>query len=81
MSLKFKPFLNPEPKALEKASFAANLLEKKPALLTLFFESFISEFENILETNFLFKIDFFTLLFYIMSIPIPKVFIFILINF
>ena len=28
ISLKFKPFLNPEPKAFEKASFAANLFEK-----------------------------------------------------
>ena len=51
ISLKFKPFLKPEPKALEKASLAANLLEKKAALLTIFFDLIISSFEKILDIN------------------------------
>ena len=59
ISLKFKPFLKPVPKALEKASFAANLLEKKAVLLSVFFDLIISSLEKIRETNFLLVIDFF----------------------
>ena len=59
ISLKFKPFLKPVPKALEKASFAANLLEKKAVLLSAFFDLIISSLEKIRETNFLLVIDFF----------------------
>ena len=39
ISLKFKPSLKPVPKALEKASFAANLLEKKAVLLRIWASS------------------------------------------
>ena len=59
ISLKFKPFLKPVPKALEKASLAANLLEKKAALLIIFFDLIISSFEKIRDINFLLVIDFF----------------------
>ena len=37
ISLKFSFFLNPVPKALENASFAANFLEKKDVLFEIFF--------------------------------------------
>ena len=69
ISLKFKPFLNPVPKAFEKASFAANLLEKKQVLLFIFCDFRISSFEKILDKNFLLEIDFLILKFSIISTP------------
>ena len=54
ISLKLNPFLKPVPKALENASFAENLLEKKAVLLLIFFDLIISWFEYIRDINFLF---------------------------
>jgi len=48
ISLKFNPFLKPEPNAFENASLAANLLEKKETLFFFFFDSVISSSEYIL---------------------------------
>ena len=66
ISLKFKLFLNPVPKALAKASFAANLLAKYEVLELLFFLDSFFHLE-ILLTNNLFFNNLFILLLLIIS--------------
>jgi len=74
ISLKEIPLLIPVPKALAKASFAANLFEYEEILFDLDSQYLISFLENILFLNLLFVLKvFFILSVLTMSVPIPKI--------
>ena len=75
ISLKLRISLKPVPSALENASLAANLLEKKAVLFFVFFDLLISSFVKIRNKNFSLVIDYLIQEFWTMSTPMPKVFI------